>query len=177
MQFAWQWSHFLKSREHCTMVLWQRWEAHCGLMAVHRKGKGCGCSCRMRTQRHTRVHHRRIVPSALALATSAAFSMTELWDFKWKLAGASICPLQSCDIQMQPSGSSMTVTGHAGQTHFCPPELAFATKIAFSVAELRDFSWKLAGASACPLHSFEMQGQPLLLNQATLVNTVPQRTL
>jgi len=106
-------------------------------MAVHRKGKGCGCSCRMRTQRHTRVHHRRIVPSALALATSAAFSMTELWDFKWKLAGASICPLQTCDIQMQPSGSSMTVTGHAGQTHFCPSELAFATKIAISVAELR----------------------------------------
>ena len=143
-------------------------------MAVHRKGKGCGCSCRMRTQRHMRVHHRRIVPSALALATSAAFSMTELWDFKQKLAGAPICPLQSCNIQMQPSGSSMTVMGHAGSTQFCPSALALATKTASSLAELEDFNWKLAGASACtPVRCKDS----CCCSVKRLVNIVPQQML
>lgn len=50
---------------------------------------------------------------------------------------------------------------------FCPSVLVLATKIAFSIAELRDVDWKPAGASVCPLHSLEMQGQPLLLGQAT----------
>lgn len=52
----------------------QSMAAHCGLMAVQRNGSGCGCSCRMRRQRQARAHHRRTVPSALALTTSAALS-------------------------------------------------------------------------------------------------------
>lgn len=50
----------------------------------------------MRTQLHARVHHSRTVPSALALATRAAFSTAEASDFRCQLALSSDCPSHSC---------------------------------------------------------------------------------
>lgn len=71
-------------------------DAHCGLMAVQRKGCGCGPSCMMSTQAQARVHHTRAVPSALALATRPAFSMAEAAGRSGVGAGLPGRPLQAC---------------------------------------------------------------------------------
>ena len=77
-----------------------RASAHSGLMAAQRKGRGCGWSCRMRKQLHTRVHHSRTVPSALALAIRAAFSTAEASDFRCQLTMSSDRPLHSCSARL-----------------------------------------------------------------------------